>query len=73
MADTMRPNILFICVDQWRADCLSATGHPTVETPHLDLIADQGVIFTQAYDPRIVQPTNLFPVIHLTNLNDAKP
>ena len=49
MAETIRPNILFICVDQWRADCLSATGHPTVETPHLDLIADQGVIFTQAY------------------------
>jgi len=44
-----RTNILFVCVDQWRGDCLSATGHTVVETPHLDVIAEQGVIFTQAY------------------------
>jgi len=44
-----RPNILFVCVDQWRGDCLGITGHPVVETPHLDAIAEQGVIFTQAY------------------------
>ncbi|MEZ4867765.1 MAG: arylsulfatase [Caldilineaceae bacterium] len=44
-----RPNILFICVDQWRADCLGFTGHPVVETPHLDRLAHEGVNFTQAY------------------------
>jgi arylsulfatase len=44
-----RPNLLFICVDQWRADCLGFTGHPTVETPHLDRLAHEGVNFTQAY------------------------
>lgn len=49
MTETTRPNILFICTDQWRGDCLSIAGHPVVETPHLDLIAEQGVIFTQAY------------------------
>ncbi len=44
-----RPNILFICVDQWRADALSLTGHPVAETPHLDRLAREGINFTQAY------------------------
>lgn len=49
MTTEIRPNILFICVDQWRADCLGFTGHPTVETPHLDRLAYEGINFTQAY------------------------
>lgn len=44
-----RPNILFICVDQWRADALGCTGHPVAETPHLDRLAQEGTLFTQAY------------------------
>lgn len=44
-----RPNILLICVDQWRADCLGVAGHPTVETPHLDLLAKSGFAFHRAY------------------------
>jgi arylsulfatase len=48
MSDS-RPNIIFINVDQWRADCLGFTGHPVVETPHLDKLFEQGVNFTQAY------------------------
>jgi len=44
-----RPNILFICVDQWRADCLAFAGHPVVETPHLDRLAQGGFHFSQAY------------------------
>jgi arylsulfatase A-like enzyme len=38
-------NILFITADQWRGDCLSALGHPTVKTPHLDALAAEGVLF----------------------------
>lgn len=49
MSIDTRPNILFICVDQWRADCLGFRGHPTVETPHLDRLAHEGINFTQAY------------------------
>lgn len=41
MTTDTRPNILFICVDQWRADCLGFTGHPTVETPHLDRLVHE--------------------------------
>lgn len=45
----MKLNILFINVDQMRADCLSATGHPVVETPYLDQLASNGVLFNNAY------------------------
>ncbi len=49
MSGTEQPNILFIITDQWRGDCLSVTGHPTVETPNLDMLARRGVVFTSAY------------------------
>jgi arylsulfatase A-like enzyme len=38
-------NVLFITLDQWRGDCLSALGHPVVETPTLDVLAGRGVLF----------------------------
>ncbi|HVA09061.1 MAG TPA: sulfatase-like hydrolase/transferase, partial [Acidimicrobiales bacterium] len=38
-------NVLFITVDQWRGDCLSALGHPVVKTPALDALAQKGVLF----------------------------
>ena len=42
-------NLLFITADQWRGDCLSALGHPTVKTPNLDALAQDGVLFTRHY------------------------
>lgn len=47
--DTPGPNIVLICVDQWRGDCLSADGHPVVRTPYLDALAARGVRFRNAY------------------------
>jgi len=44
-----RPNIVLICVDQWRGDCLSIDGHPVVETPYLDSLVRHGVRFGSAY------------------------
>ncbi len=41
----MNGNVLFITVDQWRGDCLSALGHPVVETPTLDALAAGGTLF----------------------------
>ena len=38
-------NVLFITLDQWRGDCLSALGHPVLETPALDALASRGVLF----------------------------
>lgn len=42
-------NILFITADQWRGECLSATGHPIVKTPNLDALAADGVAFKHHY------------------------
>lgn len=42
-------NVLLITADQWRGDCLSATGHPVVRTPSLDRLAADGVLFTRHY------------------------
>jgi len=41
----MSLNLLFITADQWRAECLSALGHPHVKTPHLDALARDGTLF----------------------------
>lgn len=45
----MAPNIVLIEVDQMRGDCLGALGHPVVETPYLDMMARDGVLFRHAY------------------------
>ncbi len=42
-------NILFITADQWRGDCLSIMGHPCLETPNLDRLAADGVVFRRHY------------------------
>ena len=42
-------NILFIMCDQLRADYLSCSGHPYLETPNIDALAAQGVRFNRAY------------------------
>lgn len=44
-----QPNVVLICVDQWRGDCLSVAGHPYVQTPYLDQLAHEGVRFSRAY------------------------
>ena len=44
-----RPNVVLICVDQWRGDCLSIDGHPVVQTPYLDELALAGARFAHAY------------------------
>lgn len=50
-ADTERMslNVLFITADQWRADCLSSVGHPIVQTPNLDALAKDGVLFEKHF------------------------
>ncbi len=41
----MSRNVLFITVDQWRGDSLSALGHPVLSTPTLDRLAAGGTLF----------------------------
>lgn len=55
---TKSPNVIFIMCDQLRHDCLGYAGHPLVKTPHLDRLAEQGVVFDTAYCPSpVCSPT----------------
>jgi hypothetical protein len=45
-----RPNIILIFPDQWRGDCLGASGHPFVETPFLDELAAEGTLSRRPED-----------------------
>ena len=49
LAKEKRPNLLFIITDQQRFDAISCAGNPVVETPNMDRIAKEGVIFKNAY------------------------
>lgn len=43
-----RPNILFIAIDDLRPD-LACYGHPVVQSPHLDQLAEQGCFFNRHF------------------------
>ncbi|MCH3918686.1 MAG: sulfatase-like hydrolase/transferase [Spirochaetia bacterium] len=45
------PNILFITTDQQRKDTLGYYGYPQLKTPHLDALAADGKLFSNAYSP----------------------
>ena len=47
----MKPNFLFISVDQQRFDCVGYSGRRPVKTPNIDRIAHEGIWFDQAYTP----------------------
>lgn len=49
MSGTAQGNVLFITLDQWRGDCLSAMGHPCLKTPFLDALAADGVLFASHF------------------------
>ena len=44
-----RPHIVMLMADQLRFDCLSAYGNLGVETPNLDILAEESVVFDHAY------------------------
>ncbi|MCG3118162.1 MAG: Arylsulfatase [bacterium] len=48
-AKSSPPNILLVLVDDLRADALSATGHPFFKSPNIDRIANEGVLFQNAF------------------------
>ena len=47
-ASAEKLNVLFICADDMNVD-LGVYGHPHVKTPHLDRLAERGVVFERAY------------------------
>ena len=46
---TDRPNVLVIYADQMRYDCMGCSGNPDIRTPYLDRMADEGVMFDNAF------------------------
>lgn len=46
-----KPNILFICADQHRRDCVGYANAYPVKTPNIDRIAREGIVFSRAYTP----------------------
>lgn len=44
-----KPNIVYICADEMRADSLHHLGNPAAITPNLDRLAEEGVSFRHAY------------------------
>ncbi len=44
-----KPNILLITTDQQRYDTMGCTGNTVIQTPHLDRLAEQGVLFSDLH------------------------
>ncbi len=44
-----RPNVLFVLIDDQRNDVISCAGHPIVKTPTIDKLAENGVLFKNAF------------------------
>lgn len=66
-----QPNILFIVTDQQRKDTLSAYGDLLSKTPNLDELAEQNMVFDNAYTTcpictpaRASMQTGLYPIHH---------
>jgi choline-sulfatase len=45
------PNIILILTDQWRGDCIGALGNKKIQTPFLDEMTLNSVVFEKAYSP----------------------
>jgi len=43
------PNVLFIMPDEWRGRALGCMGNPDVQTPNLDQLAADGLLFRQTF------------------------
>jgi len=44
-----RPNFVFILTDDHRYDLLGCTGNKIIQTPELDKLASEGVLFTNGH------------------------
>src|SRR5262245_32844209 len=44
-----RPNVVLFCVDEQRATDLGCAGNQIVQTPNVDRLAREGVLFSRAY------------------------
>lgn len=73
-----KPNIVYVCADQWRAESLGSAGNPNVITPNLDKLASEGVNFTNAISTnpvctpyRAMMLTGQYPLKNGMFMNDV--
>lgn len=78
MKQSMKPNVIVVLGDQWRAQATGYAGNPCVQTPHIDRFADASVNFHQAVSScPVCSParasfiTGQRPLTHGVFLNDV--
>lgn len=57
--DLEKPNILFILIDDLGKEWISAYGATDIETPNIDALAENGILFTNAYSMAICGPSRV--------------
>ena len=57
-AEVKRPNIIFLLTDDQRWDTLGCMGNPIVQTPNVDRLAAQGVVFDHCFVTTSICMTN---------------
>lgn len=74
-----RPNILLIVADQMRGSALGIAGNPDVQTPHLDRLGREGVVFRRTYanvpvccPARAILLTGTYPHVNGMVANDLR-
>ncbi len=55
--EEIKPNVLLILMDDLGWSSVSCLGNPYMKTPHIDALAENGVLFTQAYATPQCTPT----------------
>lgn len=61
--DGTPPNVLLIISDDQAWNDYSMMGHPVIETPHLDQLANQSVLFKRGYVPTALCRPSLMSII----------
>ncbi|MBM3785125.1 MAG: arylsulfatase [Acidobacteria bacterium] len=59
LAQSQRPNVLYIMADDFGFECMSGNGGTSYKTPNLDAFARSGVRFTHAFAQPLCTPTRL--------------
>lgn len=75
--DRLKPNLVFVFADQWRAQDVGYAGNKQVRTPNIDMLANEGVVFTNAISncpvcspARASLMTGQYPLTHGVFYND---